>query len=283
MRKSFDDLTIADDFMFCKVMQDEGICKQFLEMILAGQIGKIVYLAPQNSVAPGIEAKSVRLDILVKDEAGKSYDIEMQVSNEHNLPKRMRYYQAAIDIAFLDKGEHYKALNDSYIIFVCLFDAIGKGKPLYTFENICIEDGQTPLRDGTKKVIINAQAFRKAENKELKGFLEYVKTGTVNTEYTGRIETMIQTVKKSEQARQEYRFMSGFEMDAREEGIQQGIEQGIQQGLRQGIQQGKSLGLAEGSRQKALETARILKQLGDSVKKIMQATGLSKEEVEAIN
>ena len=49
---------------------------------------------------------------------------------------------------------------------------------------------------------------------------------------------------------------------------------GIQQGLRQGIQQGKSLGLAEGSRQKALETARILKQLGDSVKKIMQATSL---------
>ena len=267
MRKSFDDLTIADDFMFCKIMQDESICKQFLEMILIGQIGKIAYLAPQNSVAAGIEAKSVRLDLLVKDEAGKSYDIEMQVSNEHNLPKRMRYYQAAIDIAFLDKGAHYKALNDSYIIFVCVFDAIGKGEPLYTFENICIEDGQTPLRDGTKKVIINAEAFRKAENKELRGFLEYVKTGTVNTEYTGRIETMIQTVKNNEQARKEYRFMSGFEMDAREEGIQQG----------------KSLGLAEGSRQAKLETARILKQLGDSVQKIMQATGLTKKEVESIN
>ena len=236
-------------------------------MILAGQIGKIAYLSPQNSVAAGIEAKSVRLDLLVKDEAGKAYDIEMQVSNEHNIPKRMRYYQAAIDIAFLDKGAHYKALNDSYIIFVCVFDAIGKNKPIYTFENICLEGRYTPLRDGTKKVIINAQAFRKAENKELEGFLEYVKTGTVNTEYTGRIETMIQTVKNNEQARQEYRFMSGFEMDTREEGIQQG----------------KSLGLAEGSRQKALETARILKQLGDSVKKIMQATGLTQEEVEAIN
>ena len=267
MRKSFDDLTIADDFMFCKIMQDESICKQFLEMILANEIGKIVYLSPQNTVAAGIEAKSVRLDLLVKDEAGKSYDIEMQVSNEYNLPKRMRYYQAAIDIAFLDKGEHYKALNDSYIIFVCLFDAIGKNKPLYTFENICLEDQQTPLRDGTKKVIINAEAFRKAEDKELKGFLEYVKTGTANTEYTGRIETMIQAVKHNEQARQEYRFMSGFEMDAREEGIQQGIQQGF----------------ADGSYRKALETAKILKQLGDSVQKIMQATGLSKEEVEAIN
>nr|WP_180487591.1 Rpn family recombination-promoting nuclease/putative transposase [Treponema socranskii] len=267
MRKSFDDLTIADDFMFCKVMQDEGICKEFLEMILAGQIGKIAYLSPQNSVAAGIEAKSVRLDLLVKDEAGKSYDIEMQVSNEHNIPKRMRYYQAAIDIAFLDKGEHYKALNDSYIIFVCLFDAIGKNKPLYTFENICLEDGQTPLRDGTKKVIINAEAFRKAEDKELKGFLEYVKTGTVNTEYTGRIETMIQTVKNNEQARQEYRFMSGFEMDAREEGIQQG----------------KSLGLAEGVRQKALETARLMKQANCEIPFIEKMTGLTKEEVESIS
>ena len=47
--------------------------------------------------------------------------------------------------------------------------------------------------------------------------------------------------------------------------------------------EGKSLGLAEGSRQKALETAKILKQFGDSVQKIAQATGLSQAEVEAIN
>jgi len=268
MAKNFDDLTIADDFMFCKVMQNESICKEFLEMVLSDKIGKIVYLSPQNSVAAGIEAKSIRLDVFVKNEDGKSYDIEMQVSNENNLPKRMRYYQAAIDIAFLDKGEHYKALNDSYIIFVCLFDAIGKGKPLYTFENICLEDGKTPLRDGTKKVIINAQAFSKATDKELRGFLEYVKTGTVNTEYTGRIETMIQAVKNNEQARQEYRFMSGFEMDAREKGRSEGIAQGIQQGF------------SDGSRHAKLETAKNLLGLGLSVEKIMQATGLSKEEVE---
>jgi len=53
------------------------------------------------------------------------------------------------------------------------------------------------------------------ENAELKGFLEYLKTGKTNTEYTGRIEKMIQAVKHNEQARKEYRFMSGFEMDAR--------------------------------------------------------------------
>ena len=54
-------------------------------------------------------------------------------------------------------------------------------------------------------------------------------------------------------------------------------------GLQQGIQQGIQQGFSNGSRQKALETARILKQLGDSVQKIVQATGLTQAEVEAIN
>ena len=42
-------------------------------------------------------------------------------------------------------------------------------------------------------------------------------------------------------------------------------------------------GISRGSRQKALETARILKQLGDSVQKIAQATGLTQEEVDALD
>ena len=72
----------------------------------------------------------------------------------------------------------------------------------------------------------------------------------------------------NEQARKEYRFMSGFEMDAREEGVQQGLRQGIQQGF------------ADGSYQTKLETAKNLLDLGLSVENIAQATGLSREEVE---
>jgi len=34
--------------------RSEAICKEFLEMVLAGKIGKIAYLSPQNSVAAGI-------------------------------------------------------------------------------------------------------------------------------------------------------------------------------------------------------------------------------------
>ena len=65
--------------------------------------------------------------------------------------------------------------------------------------------------------------------------------------------------------------------------INEGYRQGIEVGILQGEIKGRQEVFADGSYQKALETARILKQLGDSVKKIMQATGLTQEEVEAIN
>ena len=133
------------------------------------------------------------------------------------------------------------------------------------------EKSSPNLRDGTKKIILNAGAFKETGNEELQGFLQYVKTGKVTTAYTGRIEQMIQTVKMSEQMRKEYRILPAVIMDA------------IDEGEARGEARGKSLGLAEGPRQKALETAKILKQLGDSVQKIAQATGLTQAEVEAIN
>ena len=49
----------------------------------------------------------------------------------------------------------------------------------------------------------------------------------------------------------------------------------------EGIEQGKSLGLAEGSRRKALETAKNLLAMGLSIENIVKATGLTVQEVES--
>ena len=254
MVKRFEDLTLQDDFMFCKVMQNPDLCKKLIEMILTDTIGKIAYISIQHNINTYEQAKSVRFDVLVQTEDGKFYDVEMQVSNEKNISKRMRFYQAAIDISFLDKGNFYNDLNESFIIFICLFDVLDKNRSIYTFENICLEDKIISLQDGTKKVIINAEAFKDTKNKELKEFLEYLKTGKTKSEFTREIETMIQAVKNNEQARQEYRLMSTFEMDARYKGIYENKR----------------------------ETAKILKQLGDSLQKIMQVTGLPESEIEKL-
>nr|WP_298680250.1 Rpn family recombination-promoting nuclease/putative transposase [uncultured Treponema sp.] len=269
-QKPFEDLTISDDFMFCKVMESESICKEFLEMLFATKIEKITYLSSQNTVTANSGAKTVRLDVLVKDKAGTSYDIEMQVGNEYNIAKRMRYYQAVLDVAFLDKGYSYKALNESFIIFICLFDPIGRNRAVYTFENICIEDKRILLQDGTKKIILNANSFRSADNKDLQGFLQYVKTGKVTTAYTGRIEQMIQTVKRNEQLRKEYHVLPAVLMDAFEDGKAEGEAQG------------KSLGLAEGSRQTKLETAKTMLTMGYPLTDICKISGLTPDEVQSI-
>ena len=56
----------------------------------------------------------------------------------------------------------------------------------------------------------------------------------------------------------------------------------LQEGIVQGEAKGFSAGISEGSYKAKLETAKILKQFGDSVQKIVQATGLTEAEVERL-
>ena len=58
-------------------MEHESICKEFLEILFSVKIEKITYLSSQNTVTANSGAKTVRLDVLVKDGSGTSYDIEM--------------------------------------------------------------------------------------------------------------------------------------------------------------------------------------------------------------
>ena len=198
----------------------------------------------------------------------------MQTANAYNLAKRLRYYQAVLDISTLEKGTDYEQLHDSFLIFFCTFDYLAKGLPVYTFKTVCSEDMRIRLPDAMTKVIVNSSAAEKERNKDLRAFLKYMNGDKPDSPFVRTIDEAVKRIKADEQHRREYMMLRSFEMDARRVGFQQGITQGMRQG--------KSLGLAEGSRQKALETARILKQLGDSITKIVQATGLSKEEVEKL-
>ena len=69
-------------------------------------------------------------------------------------------------------------------------------------------------------------------------------------------------------------LVNTIERDARNDGWKADIVQGLAEG--------KSLGLAEGSRRKAFETARNLVAIGLSIENIAKATGLSQAEVEAL-
>jgi predicted transposase/invertase (TIGR01784 family) len=65
-------------------------------------------------------------------------------------------------------------------------------------------------------------------------------------------------------------YKSGI-IDAREEGMEEGIQVGRQEGIQAGRQ--------EGGREKAVEIAKAMKELGNSVEMIAHITGLSPDEV----
>ena len=154
---AWEELGISNDFLFGKVMQNPELCKELLQRILPElKIERIEYPELQKSINVDMDAHSVRLDVYVKDEKEAIYDIEMQVSDTKELPKRSRYYQSMIDLQLIDKGQHYKKLNRSYIIFISPFDLYGKGRHIYTFENICKEDKSITMGDEAVKIFLNA-------------------------------------------------------------------------------------------------------------------------------
>jgi predicted transposase/invertase (TIGR01784 family) len=145
MNKTLKELNLEDDFLFAKVMSDKEICKEFLEEILEIEIEKIEILEEQKTIDLLLESKGIRLDVYVKDENSTIYNVEMQRGKHRNLPKRLRYYQGSIDLDLISKGEDYRKLTKSYIIFICTFDLFDKGRHKYTFQNLCLEDNNIML------------------------------------------------------------------------------------------------------------------------------------------
>ena len=89
--KQWENLTISNDYIFGKVMQNEELCTELIKRILPDiEIGHIEFPERQKSIAEGVDARSVRLDIYTRAEFGEVIDIEMQMLDTGNLNKRTR-------------------------------------------------------------------------------------------------------------------------------------------------------------------------------------------------
>jgi predicted transposase/invertase (TIGR01784 family) len=78
------------------------------------------------------------MDVFAR-EGSRVFDIEMQVSPEGRIGRRMRYYQAAIDATELGPGEDYGLLPESFVVFFCATDPFRAGKAIYSIERTCLE------------------------------------------------------------------------------------------------------------------------------------------------
>ena len=277
--KKWEDLDITDDFIFSPVMRNKKLCRTLLEMILKVKIGKIKFLTSHNAIRVEPNAKGIIMDVYLKDE-NRVINVEMQTSNQGDLARRARYYQAAADIDTTPKGSEYEDLKENVVIFICTFDPIHRGKAIYSFSNYCISyDEPIPLKDGTTKLFLNTATKQLRDlDQELQLFYDYVRGSPAQTNFTKELDATISRMKQEKEERKMYLTytsrMMEFRRDGYEEGLHTGREQGISIGLERGREEGISLGFEQGAYEKALETARKLLARGDSPAEIAELLNL---------
>ena len=152
-RKTLQELTIMDDFLFGSVMLEPNNCRRLLEIILEKPIDR-AEVVQEKSLAYHPEYKGVRLDVYAKDKKGTRYDVEIQVRKTPVL-RRSRYYHAQMDMEMLLSGTSYDNLPDNYVIFICDYDPFGLGKYRYSIHEQCEECPQLEVSDGIHTIILN--------------------------------------------------------------------------------------------------------------------------------
>ncbi len=277
---------LTHPLMFAIVMRDESLCKELLNRILPERKVKEIrfpddsnpkaaYHEIEKAIIAGLDAKSVRLDVLFEDETTR-FDIELQLEDTHEIPRRSRYYHAVMAVDDLKRGSRYSALKPCYVIFICLFDLMGLGDAVYRFQMLD-ERNHLPLDDGCFTIMVNTTS--KAENtpKELQALYLYLEREEVTEgdPFIRRLHEIVQTANRNREVRSIMTLaeeMENREHFAREEGRESGLKEGRESGLREG----RESGLKEAQERIALK----LKASGMELSEIAEVTGLSEEEIE---
>lgn len=225
----WENLRISNDFMFAKVMRNPELCKGMLERLLDIQIDHIEYPEEQKAIDISKDSKSVRLDVYLKDENGTVYNVEIQTTHSKNLPKRTRYYAGMIDLNAIEKGVDYSELPQSFVIFICTFDAFGKGRWRYTFENVCKEDNNVLLKDGTAKIFFNTEGTTGDIREDAKNILKFIESNTAEDDFTEKLAQEVRKIKENKEWQVEYMTLLMREREKYKEGIAEGEMKGAVQ------------------------------------------------------
>ena len=155
----------------------------------------------------------------------------------------------------LEKGDNYKNLKRSFVIFVCTFDLFSEGRHIYTFENRCIQNLELGLGDDTTKIILNTKGTMDDVTPEMKKLLNFIDGKEPEDDFTRELDEAVQSVRKNEKWRLDYMT----------------LQMNYQEKYEQGVEHEK------------VETARRLIELGRfSIEEIADVTELSVEKVKEI-
>jgi predicted transposase/invertase (TIGR01784 family) len=229
--------------------------------------------------------KETILDIKAVDHRGVTFIVEMQIKDNPGFDKRALYYTAKAYTAQIHKGDDYPKLNQ--VIFIGILDFNSFDGDQYLTRHLILNKDtlQQELRDFEFN-FIELRKFNKQEA-ELDSVVEkwiYFIKNAGNLNMIPRSAEAIPELKEA-YAQATMNTWSQEELDVYEYwqirdaadryGLEARFEKGFAQGIEQGVEQGKLEGKIEGT----MEIARNMLGIGLAVEVIMQATGLSREQI----
>ena len=265
-RKTLQELTFKDNFLFAAVMLDEENAKGVVERALGIQVDH-VEVSYEKSIVYNPEYKGIRLDVYIKDDKNRHFNVEMQVANTE-IFKRSRYYHSQIDMELLSTGIDYEQLPESYVIFICDFDPIGLGKYKYTRRQVIEEDLTYNYDDGSYTVFLSTVGTNENEvSQDLVKFLKYVgaeleeSNEDYSDEFVKRLQKSVEKIKFDRELGRRYML---FEELMKEE-YNAGKAEGLELGKAEGLELGKADALAEAKRS-IMEILREIEPVSENLK-----------------
>ena len=257
--------TLRDNFIFGKTFETyPNLCKKLIELILNIKISKISFPEREKVLEARSDSKGIRLDVYVEDPTSqRSFDIEMQITDSDNLGKRMRYYQGLIDLDKLKRGQHYSALGEVFIIFICPFKCFRDERHIHTFQNFCVENPNLPLDDGATKIFLSTKGTLNDVGLEVQNFLNYIDNGVVAGSFVSELHNAVQSVKSNQKVRLDYMTYEMALLESKLQGEAAGFERGRK----------------EARAETMFEMVKNLLAAGTPVEFIIKATGWSKDQI----
>ena len=282
---------VKTDIAFKKVFgneQHKEILIGFLNAVLDLQGDKrIQSLTLKNPwQAPDLPLlKETILDIKAVDHRGVTFIVEMQIKDQPCFDKRALYYTAKAYTSQIHKGDDYPKLNQVIFIGILDFNSFD-GEQYLTRHLILNKDTlQQELRDFEFN-FIELRKFNKQEA-ELDSLVEkwiyFIKNA-------GSLSLMPHSAEQIPELKEAYtqatmNTWSQEELDIyeywqiRDAADRYGLEEKFEKGFEKGVEKGIERGIEQGIEKGIEQVARNLKAAGLAVEVIMQATGLSREEI----
>ena len=273
------------------------------------EVQNVEYLSPEMVPDTPVRKNSI-VDVRCKDARGRQFIVEMQMVWSKEFQNRVLFNASKAYVRQLKKGYDYELLHPVYSLNLVNDIFEPELKNYYHYYRLVHSEHTDKVIDGLHLVFIELPKFTPHTYVEKKMQVLWLRFLTEISEQTRHApqelldnpETHKALVEVEESAftaaeLQGYdefwdaisvertlinsisrRYKEGWEQGL-EQGLEKGLEQGLERGLERGLEQGLEQGLAKGREKEKEGIARNLKEMGLPIETIVQATGLTVENI----